>query len=281
MSSIIPRNLIKHLEWVPGQSPQRGNQSTGQSAGNNPINQGAMNVRPDLSKYIQLGIPGIHGGPAIISPFELEGYKNMQYEPTHLQLLENGIYMPNPRILMTHFNNIISAHKDKRKLIYADGSEVSQDVVEDLFKHFTINHKNSYGDDNIGSWTWLNAKFIQGTGQNNLDLETVIGLPSGKKKKLEVRTEPLVDCLMEDAYIDISFNNQGLAERGSKSSKQEYNQGRTIYFWNPRKDFVARFGTDSDRACLNCYGIPQLSSASLGVFGCAEGAHKKNSEGSS
>ncbi len=77
---------------------------------------------------------------------------------------------------------------------------------------------------------------------------------------------------MNDSYINFSFNKQGLASKSAKSSKQDYVQGKNIYFWYPRKDNVAGFGADSGRAYLYCDGIPSSTDSALGVYGCAEGA---------
>ncbi len=125
-------------------------------------------VNADLSKYIQVGINGINGKPTLISPFELENYGGLNYEDTHVKLLENGLYMPTPKIFMTYFNGVMASFNGKGKLFHADGSEVRKELVQDMYLHLTKNHKNVYGRNNVGAWTWLNAKFVSGTGSNDI-----------------------------------------------------------------------------------------------------------------
>ena len=105
----------------------------------------------------------------------------------------------------------------------------------------------------------LNAKFIEGTGFNNLGIETIILEPSGNPVK---KTEPLLPCL-STGWADInSKNSQGLLTKPYGSS---YEQGKNVYFWVPIIDSVARFRAGSGRAGLNCDRDPGYSGASLGV----------------
>ena len=264
MTQIIPRDLIKHLEWAPGKEqpkPQQPIQSQ--------QTQGNLQVKTDFSKYIQVGMSGLNGSPVVISPFELENFNNMNYDNTHVKLLENGLYMPTQSIFMTHFNNVIQAFNRNRKLSYADGTEVPNNLVNEMYEHMTTNSKNVYGRSDVGAWTWLNAKFVDGNGFNRLALESVVGLTSDKK--LEVKKIDLSDYMDEDCYVDLSFNSQGLADPTSKSGDQSYNKGSNIYFWHPRKNQVAGFDAISSRADLSCGRDPSYSDSALGVFGCAEG----------
>jgi len=278
MSQIIPRNLIKHLEWNPsgapaGSSPPPQNPTPPQSP-----NQGNVILKAELAKYIQVGINGIHGQPVVISPYELDDFNNKTYDDTHVKLIESDLYMPTPKIFRTHFNNVVAAHKGERNLLHADGTQVHQGVVTEMFRHMTQAYIDIYKTGQGGVWTWLNARFVKGDGHNELDLETVVGI--GKKKgKFEVDKVKLAPYLISDCFVDLSFNNQGLSS--SRSPQEKYKKGENIYFYYPRKDCVARFVADSDRANLYCYGNPSDSYASLGVFGCAEGASAQNSGGSS
>lgn len=277
MSSIIPRELIKHLEWnpsAPKTQSNSGSQSIPQPA--KPKTTTQVNLDGNFSKYIQVGINGIKCNPVVISPFELAGHGGLNYENAHIKLAESGLYMPTPKIFMAHFNNVVEAKKGDRKLLYADGTEVSDDVVKDMYLHYTKDHKVIYKKGQAGVWTWLNAKFVNGTGFKKMDLETVIGV-SGKK--LESTREKLEDCVWENTLVDLDVNSQGLAK--SKSSDEDYAQGKNIYFWKPVKNAVAWFNADSDRADLDCDWVPSYSDSSLGVFGCAEGALAKNLGGSS
>src|SRR3989344_7555081 len=112
MKKIIPRNLIKHLEWNPanqqtGFQPLQQNTHTSQPL---VLSNGNLILREEISKYIQVGINGLHGTPVVISPFELEGFNNLTYNGTHVKLLKEGLYMPTPKIFMTHFNNVVDAY---------------------------------------------------------------------------------------------------------------------------------------------------------------------------
>ena len=283
MSRIIPRDLIKHLEWIPGNQPPIPRNPLlppGGGTGSSSQGQGMIQLRMEFEKYIQVGIQGIHGNPVVISPFEIDGYNNMNYDNTHKKILESGlpIYMPTPRIFTAHFKNILSAKAGDRKLLYANSAEVEDDLVDEMYKHVTRNHKDVYNSGNAGTWTWLNARFVQGTGFNGLNLETITGLKTGKN--FEVESIPLEECLWEDCWSDISFNSQGLVTSGSKSATQKKVHGKTMYFWYPRNNAVARFDAYSVRACLNCYGDPSYTDSGLGVFACAEGTASQKTGGS-
>ena len=284
MSSIIPRDLIKHLEWIPGNQPPTPRLPPLPPGGTGSSNQGQgiVQLGAEFANYIQVGVNGIHGNPVVISPFEVDGYNNMNYDDTHTKLLESGlpIYMPTPRIFTSHFKNVISAKAGDRKLLYANGSEVEDDLVDEMYKHVTRNHKDVYNSNNAGAWTWLNGRFIKGEGFNGLNIETIIGIKIAKKNKsFEVISTPLEECLWEDTWTDISLNSQGLAAADSKSATQSNVHGKTMYFWYPRKDHVARFIANSGRADLSCDRNPTGSNSGLGVFACAEGTASQKSGG--
>jgi len=278
MSQIIPRGLIKHLEWDPNKRNSNPRPAPiAVSPAQNPV---VPNLEPSFAEFVQVGINGISGNPVVISPFELAGYNNMNYDNTHFKLLENGLYMPTPQIFAAHIRNVFDAHKNGKKMLYADGREIPADKVEEFYDHLTKNAHNSYGASNIGAWTWLNARFVEGSGWNNLDLEIVNGMNKGKRE-LETSRVKLEDCFEEDCWVDYSFNEQGLIKPNSKSANQSNVIGETLRYWYPRKDYVARFEAYSDGANLYCDRVPSFTDSSLGVFGCAEGAIAKNSGGSS
>ncbi len=56
--------------------------------------------------------------------------------------------------------------------------------------------------------------------------------------------------IMEDCYVELSFNNQGMPIK--KSSNQDYNQGKNIFHYYPRAERVAGLYVYSVRACLSC-----------------------------
>lgn len=274
----IPRDLIRHLEWVPGQETQeKKTRRKTRKVKPKQEKQGQVILPEKLSKYIQVGIDGLHGNPVVISPFELEGYNNKTYPETHHKLLRNGLYMPTPHIFMKHFTNVVNAFKWKRKLSYADGSEVPSALVEEMYKHLTTNYKDVYGEDTHGVWTWLNAKYEQRGGE--WYVETIVGSSGSKKKPGFITSGMKLDEFLEDnCFVDLAFTDQGLPRADAKSKNEKYKPGKNVYFYHPRNGYVAWFNADSDWAGLYCDWDPDYRYASLGVFGCAEGTHEKIKE---
>ena len=135
-----------------------------------------------------------------------------------------------------------------------------------MSKHLTTNFKDIYQTGRSGAWTWLNARFVKGSGFNNLDLEKIVGIE--QNGDLKTKKEPLMLCLDDNIYAELKFNAQGFPTH--KAGDQKYEQGKNMWFYQPTKDAVARFNAYSGRANFGCYGIPQSSDASLGVFLCAE-----------
>ena len=264
----LAKKLAKELPKpeTPKQEPQQENKGKG------PEQIAIINPDAQITKsdYLQApGIKGIHGNPIIISKFEIQGANNKNYENTHKHTLQNGLYMPTPGIFMPHFLNIVNAFHKNITIFDGEGNPISRKELEDIYKHLTTNHISVYGvKGQEGAWTWLNGKFIKGTGFNSLDLETVIGL--NKDGNLITRSSPLEECVWNNAYVNLKFNSQGLATR--ESGAQEYKQGNNIYFRHPIENAVVRFTADSSRADLYCDRLPGGSDPSLGVFVCAEGA---------
>ena len=115
---------------------------------------------------------------------------------------------------------------------------------------------------------WQNARFIAGSGFNDLDLETVIGIDSSGN--LKTTKQPLEPCLGKSCYAKLNINSQGFLTE--KSQDTDYNQEENIYFWPPVNGRVARFVAGSGGAGLSCGGGPQFTDVSLGVRASAEGA---------
>lgn len=235
----------------------------------------------NLGDYIQVGINGIHNNPVLISKFEFQNSNSKNYESAHKFVLEKGLYVPTPSIFMTHFKNIIGAYRSKDEpfgtgIYDGNGNLISNKELEDIYLHLTKNHIDTFSGGQAGAWSWLNAIFVEGTGHNSLDIETIIGIDG--KGNLITKKSPLEAC-PNDSYVNLDFNSQGLAK--SKSSQQSYQQGNNVYFWSPVENRVAGFCAGSVRAYLYCVGVPSYSYSSLGVFVCAEGAVGAKNSGDS
>ena len=114
-------------------------------------------------------------------------------------------------------------------MLYADASPVNATEVDEIYKHLTTNYKDIFGTNNPGAWAWLNAKFVQGSGDNNLDLETIVGI--NQDGTFIVDKKPL-DCkILEDCFVNIDFNSQGFPK--TKSPLQVYMQGNIEDLKNP------------------------------------------------
>jgi hypothetical protein len=82
-------------------------------------------------EYIQVEMDGLHGKPVVISAYELLNSNAKNYENTHKFVLKQGLYMPTPRIFMSHFKNVVQAKEGVRKLFYADGTQVANSEIEE------------------------------------------------------------------------------------------------------------------------------------------------------
>ena len=255
-------------KFLAGAQRDAGNNTPAQQSVQQPVN---VNINIASREYIQIGINGLHGKPVVISCYELQGSNKKDYEDAHRFVLQQGLYVPTPLIFSTHFKNVIEAKEGRKQLFYADVSPVNSAEIDEIYKHLTTNYKNIFGSNDFGAWTWLNAKFVQGSGDKKIDLETITGIKSDGT--FIIKTEPLECKIWENCFVEIDFNRQGLPK--VKSANQSYAQGDNINFYFPVKDTVARFYAGSNRAVLYCNRNPLSSSPSLGVFACAEGAAGK------
>jgi len=211
--------------------------------------------------YIQ--IPNTN---SLIARVEVKDYKGKTWDETHYALAENGLYMPTPNLFMNHFLYVRDAAEGNTTLYDGNNNPIPKNEIEDLWKYLTTDHRG-------GCWTWLDAKFIEGSGALDLDIITDHRVvQKGTEKTLEGTQKPLEACIQEDCYVTLNPNSQGLPDR--KSIIDEYKQSKNIYFWHLRKDKVAGFIAGSDRAGLDCSGDPGGSSSGLGVFAYAEGTKK-------
>lgn len=224
------------------------------------INQG-LNVNPNINGQDYIRIPNTN-----IVIAKQESYKGLKWEQTHFALAENGLFMPTPALFVPYFLSIKDAASGNLVLYDGNNNPIARDEAEDLWKYLTTSYRS-------GCWTWLDAKFE--TGNGNLGLDVLANhrvVDKNGQKTLQGSRLPLESCVNEDCFVDLRFNKQGLPT--NKSSGQSYEQGSNIRFWYPRNGRVARFGADSGRASLGCYGDPQISDSGLGVFSCAEGTQK-------
>ena len=202
----------------------------------------------------------------LIAKYEPDWTKGANYKDTAVKVFEKGLKIPPPSEFMKHFLNVVNAYHNISKLYDGSGNIVQGKELEDIYKHLTTNHINN------GAWSWLNGRFVSGSGFKELDLETIIGID--KKGDLVTHKEPLEECIWEDCFVELEFNRQGLAIK--KSKIQKYIQGENLKFWYPRgEEAVAGFNADGDRAFLYCGRNPDDSSSALGVFVSAEGTPKK------
>ncbi len=211
-----------------------------------------------VSNYVR--IPGTN---IIIARQETN--KNLTWENTHYALADNGLFMPTPAQFMRYFESTKEAAEGK--IILYDGSNkaVPQSEARDLWNYVSLKERPK----GI-CWTWLDAKFVERTGWNGLNIETDHRVVMKKsKKELQGKQVPLETCVDQNGYAALNFNAQGLPIQ--QSPTQEYKQGENLYFWKPVKDKVAGFVAGSVGAGLSCCGYPQYSGGWLGVFACAEG----------
>ena len=219
-------------------------------------------------------VKGLFGDPVFVSKFEVSGTNGKNYEDTHRLVFQsqNGLYIPPPRIFMPHFKNVVGTYNNNGVLLDANANPISGEEHEEIYRHLTTNFKDIYGHNRPGAWTWLNARFVPGSGFNELDLETVVGIE--QNGSLRTKKEPLMPYLKKDCYAELEFNAQGLPT--SEAAYQEYRQGKNLRSFYPREGSVARFDADSDGAGFDCGRGPQGSNSALGVFLCTEGGHFEN-----
>lgn len=217
------------------------------------------------SDYIQ--IPGTE---KVISKFEVQGYNNMNWDDTHFKLQENGLYMPTIKLFTTHFMNVLNSYNSKGKspLFDASGNSISEKETEDIALHMLKDHIAIYGNSK-GAWTWLDAFFETQGDKIKMRSEHKVKIDSdGKKILVPGKVEDLEKCLMEDCYVDLKFNSQGLPTE--KWKEQSYNLGKNIYFYFPRSGPVARFNANDGGADLGCDRYPSNRVGNLGVFALAK-----------
>ena len=179
--------------------------------------------------------------------------KGKTWNKNHFALAEEGLFMPPPNLFMLHYSKVRDAAQGK--LILYDGNKdaILRVEAEDIWNSLSSQYRG-------GCWTWLDAKFKKINGVLHINYNH--GFVDGELQPQ--KTEKLEDCVNEDCFVDLIFNNQGLPIQ--KSKKQKYQQGNNIYFYHPKNGSVARFFAGLGGAVLDCYGDPGDSGPAIGVF---------------
>lgn len=178
-------------------------------------------------------------------------------EKAIISALKGGLTVPSTSPFMRHYIDANDALSGKGVLYDASGN-----LIENTRLTNYVNALNSR------YWVNLNAKFVEGQGFLDLDLETITGINPDNTPIFS--RAPLEDCLEDDCYIDLdSLNSQGFPTK--KSTFKDYIPGRVIMFYRPQKNKNAGFSADSGGAGLGCGRNPQYSNPALGVPVCAEG----------
>ena len=170
-------------------------------------------------------------------------------------LRTEGAFMPNLRIYHNFLNALISASDSNTRLYDGRGKFIEDCEALRLYRNIT-----QARDNRIPKSEFLDAYF-------RLTQEGKITVTYHKPRRgggLELVTEPLEDCLMEDRTPGIDLNSwlseaniQGLPSRRIAHGGLDY--------WHPRQDSIAWFKAGIDMTVLDCYGNPHFSDPTLGV----------------
>src|SRR3990167_4270267 len=118
---------------------------------------------------------------------------------------------------------------------------LSLSIVPNWSLYFTSKNRDQFGtmDKDKLCWTWLNAKFIKGTGFNNLDIET-FNAPTSQK-------QPLEQCLLQNTYVSLNLNdfNSQKMPKPTIQTHSQYTEGENIHFYHPVENRVAWFDAGS------------------------------------
>lgn len=223
-----------------------------------------LEVKTNLVLHDYIRIPGTN----IIIGRETVN-KNLTWENIHYALADNGLFMPTPALFTTYFMSVKDAAERNNFLYAGDHKPLSREETQKLWNY--LSSTTNRPKRKRKCWTWLDAAFEHGTGQNQLDMLTDhrVVVQQGKKVLQARSRNPLENCVDQITYVHLAFNKQGLPTQQAKTLS--YHQGETLYFWKPVDNRVARFVADSVGAGLSCVRNPQLSFPALGVFACAEG----------
>ncbi len=179
--------------------------------------------------------------------------KDLSWYKTHIVLPEEGFFMPTPR----QFFNFLNLLRSPERLYDGMGKRLST-AESDQRKARILNNILAQRD----PWRaeHLDAHFVNFNGRMYIrsSYRTIDG------KFEHFKSAPLEKCVMENYYVDLTImNGQGLPTR--KLRKQNYRQGRNIYFWPPNANHVAVLSAGSDGVELNCSIDPIFSKPNQGV----------------
>lgn len=190
-----------------------------------------------------------------------ESHKGLAWSPPQPGTLEQNIHyllkqeeleMPTPAVFMPYVAHVLGAYHKKGTLMDSLGNELTSQRKEKVYGHLIS-----------GAWSWLNARFvIYEEGFHGLGLERVVDVESDGKLVTEI--EPLLACVWNAGYVDLTFNAQGMPVQFSHL--QKYVPGENLYFSRPRVGTVAWFYANSGGAVLSCDGNPTDSGSCLRVF---------------
>ena len=157
---------------------------------------------------------------------------------------EHGFLIPPLDAFMIHYKNVSDAIKGKTTLQNGLGNPISKAEIEHFWallsgKRYCL----------LACQTSLDAHFVEENDSLYLETEHRIVTVNGKKELKAQRREPLEKCVMEDCYVDLEFNRQGLPI--SKAKDQEYKPGENIFYKYPRKGSFTFFDVQNEYHCIN------------------------------
>ncbi|MBU2639759.1 MAG: hypothetical protein KKG75_03575 [Nanoarchaeota archaeon] len=187
----------------------------------------------------------------------------LKFYPMNRRALEQGLPLARVKDFTPFHRNVNLALQEKGVLYDASGNLINGERLAEV------------GNAVNNAWVYLNDGYKQSTPGNkgflDLDLVHVAGF-DGEKPIVE--HQPLEECVV-DCWADTEeVNEQGYYTK--KAPIQKFEQGKTVYVWEPLAGRVARFSAGSFWAFLNCLRNPLYSVASLGGFLRAEGTAPEN-----
>ncbi len=198
------------------------------------------NNMPELSGYIYVPSAGIYMA-------KQRTHFGLNWYDCHKQLHKENLLMPT----IPQFISYINYLKQNNDIKDATKQEI-ESILDDI-----LTVRNPWRGE------WLDADFkFEKELYIHYNHRTINGQLVPQNKEL------LTDYLTENKILGISLddwlsntNNHGLPKPDVKKGE--------LYYMAPMRDnnSVARFNANSDGAGLNCNGDPNVSDASLGVFG--------------